>query len=59
MANKIIFLLFTVLLFSCGSIDDILESNNIEYKKEKAYEFFKAKEYEKANTIFENIVSCL
>ena len=56
MKNKIVIILGAlVLLVSCGEYQQVLKSKDADYKFQKALAYFNAKEYVKAQTLFDDI----
>jgi outer membrane protein assembly factor BamD len=51
-----ILLIVSLLLASCGDFNKIVKSTDYEYKYKKALEFYEAKNYSKANTLFQDLV---
>lgn len=51
-----ILLIFSLLLASCSDFNKIVKSTDYEYKYKKALEFYEAKNYSKANTLFQDLV---
>lgn len=51
-------ILFVIIAFaSCNSIEKIQKSSNTEYKLQKANEFYDKKEYQKAITLYEQLLT--
>lgn len=56
-ANNIFLLMFSLLLLSaCSGYERVLKSNDVNYKLEKANEYFDQKKYLQANAIYESLI---
>lgn len=49
-------LIFSILLASCGDFNKIVKSTDYEYKYKKALEYYEAKDYTHANSLFQDLV---
>lgn len=57
MVKRIYFLLVLSVLFaSCGDFNKIVKSTDYEYKYKKALEYYEAKDYSHANSLFQDLV---
>jgi outer membrane protein assembly factor BamD len=52
-----IIIALVLLLFSCNEVEKIQKSKNTEYKLQKANEFYDKRQYGKANTLYEELLS--
>lgn len=57
MKKLIFFLSISLLIASCSPYQKLLKSNDSQLKYTKAMEFYEAKQYLKANTLFEELVN--
>lgn len=57
MEKKWFFLLiFSLFLFSCSDFNKVVKSTDYEYKYKKAIEYYTAGDYNRANTLFQDLV---
>lgn len=54
--SYLIIFLCTLLLAACSGYERVLKSNDVNYKLEKANEFYNKKQYAQANTIYESLI---
>jgi outer membrane protein assembly factor BamD len=52
----ILLLILSLFLFSCGEFNNVVKSTDYEYKYKKGVEYYQAKDYTHAITLFEDLV---